>query len=169
MKDALNGTMIRTQRAIYVSIRAKPSINLTRQAGNVRLLSTNSPKASSNNSLVWKLATFATVGTTFAVVGNYLNDKSWRYEEPANAGPVAPLAQVTSQAYLDVSIDHKPVGRIVLGLYGDVVPKTVANFQKYCHKGYPGTLFHRIIPVSSFSCFVLHRRFLRFNCEYFFL
>jgi hypothetical protein len=113
-------------------------------ATTARSFSSSNPKTSS---LLWKFATFATVGTTFAVVANYLNDKSWRYEE-TNAGPVAPLAQVTSQAYFDVSIDNQPAGRIVLGLYGDLVPKTVANFQKYCHQGYAGTQFHRIIPVS---------------------
>jgi hypothetical protein len=131
--------MIRTQRAIYLQTKASFGATTVRSFSSTN----NNPKT---RSWLWKLATFTTVGTTFAVVGNYLNDKSWRYEE-TNAGPVAPLAQVTSQAYFDVSIDNKPAGRIILGLYGDVVPKTVANFQRYCHQGYPGTLFHRIIPV----------------------
>jgi len=47
------------------------------------------------------------------------------------------------------------VGRIVLGLYGDVVPKTVANFETLCRGdtvydrlklSYENTLVHRIIP-----------------------
>ncbi len=35
---------------------------------------------------------------------------------------------VTQKVFFDVSVGGVPAGRIVLGLYGDVVPKTVANF-----------------------------------------
>lgn len=36
---------------------------------------------------------------------------------------------VTSKAYLDVSINKEPKGRIVIGLFGKTVPKTVENFK----------------------------------------
>ncbi len=38
-------------------------------------------------------------------------------------------AYVTSEAALDMAIDQKPIGRIVIGLFGEIVPKTVENFE----------------------------------------
>ena len=39
------------------------------------------------------------------------------------------LAKITDRVYFDVEIDGEDAGRIVLGLYGETVPKTVANFK----------------------------------------
>ncbi|KAM7501389.1 hypothetical protein LguiB_000293 [Lonicera macranthoides] len=59
--------------------------------------------------------------------------------------------------YLDVSVDGGPVGRIVIELFADIVPKTAENFRALCtgEKGigvstgkslhFKGTKFHRII------------------------
>ena len=69
---------------------------------------------------------------------------------------VKPQAEVTSRVYFDVEIDDLPAGRIVMGLHGSVVPKTVHNFETLC-KGterhpmgrllaYQGSIFHRVIP-----------------------
>ena len=38
-------------------------------------------------------------------------------------------AIVTSEAALDIAFGQRPVGRIVIGLFGQVVPKTVRNFE----------------------------------------
>ncbi|KAI3728942.1 hypothetical protein L6452_17587 [Arctium lappa] len=65
--------------------------------------------------------------------------------------------EITHRAFLDVDIDKQRLGRIVIALYGEVVPKTVENFRALCTgelgKGssgkplhYKGTPFHRIIP-----------------------
>ena len=37
-------------------------------------------------------------------------------------------AMVTHEAALDMAIGNKPAGKIVIGLFGQIVPKTVKNF-----------------------------------------
>mmetsp|Transcript_3068 Transcript_3068/g.7129 ORF Transcript_3068/g.7129 Transcript_3068/m.7129 type:complete len:203 (+) Transcript_3068:60-668(+) len=70
----------------------------------------------------------------------------------------AEMETVTSKVFFDVEMDGQPAGRIVMGLFGETVPKTAENFRALCtgEKGngktsgkplhFEGSKFHRIIP-----------------------
>ncbi|KAK8744008.1 hypothetical protein OTU49_000957 [Cherax quadricarinatus] len=77
-----------------------------------------------------------------------------RASEETEEEPKAKKKKTNPQVYFDIKIGKSLIGRIVMQLRADVVPKTVENFRCLCtHEkgyGYQGSTFHRIIP--GFMC-----------------
>eukprot|EP00871_Galdieria_phlegrea_P003816 jgi/Galph1/4435/GphlegSOOS_G3071.1 len=57
--------------------------------------------------------------------------------------------KITDKVYFEVERDGKPLGRIVIGLFGSTTPKTVQNFKELATRepglGYKESKFHRVI------------------------
>jgi peptidylprolyl isomerase len=138
---------------------------LTSRLRNIRHFSSGDNINNSNNSpSIRQLAMFALAGATALVtVGWIVQDKVMTVDidnkNENEFSPVLPQADITSKVFLDITMDGHFAGRIVIGLYGNVVPKTVLNFQTLCEGtkewngkklSYVGTPFHRIIP--GFMC-----------------
>lgn len=124
-----------------------------------RSFASNNSSKSSSSAMLQNIAMFALAGGIGYGAITLFNSSS--SDESSNSdGPVAPAADITSRVFFDISKQttpnspYQPLGRVVIGLYGSVVPKTVKNFETLCKgttingqpAGYMGSVFHRIIP-----------------------
>ena len=134
------------------------------------------PPPKRRTSWIWPVVTAGAVGCTFAAL-QYASGRDLFDVGGGNNQPIAPQAPITRRVYLDVSLvaennnkSPEPLGRILVGLYGTVVPKTVRNFEALCvgsceepsstttnnpnqkelgkskKYSFVGSSFHRIVP-----------------------
>jgi peptidyl-prolyl cis-trans isomerase B (cyclophilin B) len=74
-----------------------------------------------------------------------------RLEQEDSGKEIAQTLTVTKLVYFDVEQDGKDLGRIVIGLFGGIVPKTAENFRSLASNKdevltFQGSPFHRVIP-----------------------
>eukprot|EP00195_Chlamydomonas_chlamydogama_P005662 CAMPEP_0202899880 /NCGR_PEP_ID=MMETSP1392-20130828/9142_1 /ASSEMBLY_ACC=CAM_ASM_000868 /TAXON_ID=225041 /ORGANISM="Chlamydomonas chlamydogama, Strain SAG 11-48b" /LENGTH=247 /DNA_ID=CAMNT_0049586175 /DNA_START=20 /DNA_END=763 /DNA_ORIENTATION=- len=128
------------QRAVSSAARARPA-PFKATVPRCRCQSSNSTQqetSAESSSLTKRELIVGAAATAAATFG------SLAIAQQASAEP-----EVTQKVFFDVTVGGEPAGRIILGMYGNEVPKTVANFVALSTGekgfGYKGVTFHRII------------------------
>jgi cyclophilin family peptidyl-prolyl cis-trans isomerase len=82
--------------------------------------------------------------------GDHLNIGTLIVDEELDIDPAVREPPLSSRVFFDFSIGGAPARRIVIGCYGSIVPKTVANFEELARRapgqgGYVGTKVYRLL------------------------
>lgn len=83
------------------------------------------------------------------------NNTSEGQEGNSNTSPSCTNIKPTRKAFLDISIDGEPVGRIVIGLYGDNAPAGAARFSSLV-SGAAGISYRRKEFIKIMPNYVQH-------------
>merc|ERR1711884_761166 len=72
------------------------------------------------------------------------------HEHTYNSSPDKSEKMATTRVFFDVTADGTPLGKIIMELRSDIVPKTCENFRALCTGergfGYQYSSFHRVVP-----------------------
>ena len=130
-------------------IFAAESFSASRNAINTKHMMSSSTKlcASIRNDQPIDRRSFAksAITTSAALIANIQPALS---DEGAAIDPSVDLPSITNKVYLDVKFGNYKTKRMVIGLFGDIMPEATANFLSLCRDGdlsYTGTTFYRVI------------------------
>jgi cyclophilin family peptidyl-prolyl cis-trans isomerase len=76
------------------------------------------------------------------------NEEYEQNKQQTESGQIKGDLEITHVVFFEIEHDNKSIGKIYIGLFGNVVPRTVENFieiTKRTKEGYKSTPFHRII------------------------
>ena len=155
-------------RKYYTPSTSSTKINYFSSSSSKRCFSSSGSSpggggSSPSSAIAKQMAMFGVAGIVAFGVTKLLSEQLKEEDEDDENGltskveAVKPQAEITERVYFDVDINSKPVGRVVIGLYGTTVPKTVKNFKSLCEGTkmdpnirrmlkYEGSSFHRVIP-----------------------
>ena len=92
------------------------------------------------------IASMMTSASSLALIAN--SQPALADDEGVTIDPTVDLPKITNKVYLDVKFGKYKTKRMVIGLFGDVMPKATENFLSLCSNGdvsYAGTTFYRVI------------------------
>lgn len=126
VKSTLHGRPLSSRRAHAVSVsRNLRGSRMTMSPGGIM-------EAISRRGLFNNFITAGFIGAALWIIVTPA-EKMGAPAANANSSLADPnSATVTSKVFFDVTIGGQSAGRIVLGLFGDDLPKTTQNFEKLC-------------------------------------